>query len=110
MRAGGYIRSVKRVPSRSAGPPDFSAKIPALACLEELELSPQITFLVGENGSGKSTLIEAIAILAGFNPEGGSMNFKFANRPSESAFHNNLQLVRSTTRPRDGFFFRAESF
>jgi predicted ATPase len=39
-----------------------------------------VTFLVGENGSGKSTLIEAIAVAAGFNAEGGSRNFRFTTR------------------------------
>ena len=30
------------------------------------------TVLVGENGSGKSTLVEALAMAAGMNAEGGS--------------------------------------
>lgn len=42
-----------------------------------LELSSRVTVLVGENGSGKSTLIEAIAVAAGFNPEGGSGQVRF---------------------------------
>jgi predicted ATPase len=65
---------------------------------------------VGENGSGKSTLLESIAVAAGFNPEGGSMNFRFATRSSESSLGSALRLVRSTRRPRTGFFLRAESF
>ncbi|WP_331683249.1 AAA family ATPase [Blautia sp.] len=40
--------------------------------MKNLEFTSPITFFVGENGSGKSTLLEAIAIAAGFNPEGGS--------------------------------------
>jgi predicted ATPase len=35
---------------------------------------------VGENGTGKSTLLEAIAIAFGFNPEGGTKNFRFSSR------------------------------
>jgi len=77
--------------------------------LQALDLNPRVTFLVGENGSGKSTLIEAIAVAAGFNPEGGSQNFKFATRPSESDLHKALRLVRGVRRPRTGFFLRAES-
>lgn len=84
--------------------------IPAVSRLESLALHPKVTFLVGENGSGKSTLIEAIAIAAGFNPEGGSQNFHFATRPSESSLHSVLRLVRGARRPRTGFFLRAESF
>jgi predicted ATPase len=68
-----------------------------------------VTFLVGENGSGKSTLIEAIAIKAGFNPEGGTKNFRVSNRPSESVLHQSLRLVRGTRRERGGFFLRAET-
>ena len=37
----------------------------------------QVTILVGDNGTGKSTIVEAIAINAGFNPEGGSRNLRF---------------------------------
>ncbi len=65
--------------------------------------------LIGENGSGKSTLIEAIAIAAGLNPEGGSKNFDYSLRPSESSLHNALRLVRNPTRERSAFFLRAET-
>jgi len=84
--------------------------IPAVRALDGLALDPGVTFLVGENGSGKSTLIEAIAITAGMNPEGGGRNFAFANRPSESALADHLRLVRGARRPRTDFFLRAESF
>ncbi|NNH74796.1 AAA family ATPase [Nocardia uniformis] len=73
-------------------------------------LPPGVTFLVGENGSGKSTLLEAIAVAAGFNPEGGSRNFRFATRASESSLGDHLVLHRSTSKPRSGFFLRAESY
>ena len=35
-------------------------------------------FFVGENGTEKSTFLEAIAMVLGFNPEGGSKNFTFS--------------------------------
>lgn len=44
--------------------------IPALRNLTELSFTHPVTCLVGENGTGKSTLLEAIAVAAGFNPEG----------------------------------------
>jgi predicted ATPase len=78
--------------------------------LDELDLDAKVTFLIGDNGSGKSTLIEAIAVVAGFNAEGGSRNFNFGTRRSESPLHRFLRPIRGIKRPRDGFFLRAESF
>jgi predicted ATPase len=96
----------ERVPSFDRYP--FS--IPAIRTLSKLELDPQVTLLTGENGSGKSTLVEAIAVAAGFNAEGGSRNFRFSTRESHSELHEYLRLVRGARRERTGFFLRAESF
>jgi predicted ATPase len=105
-----YLRSMtllrEDVPDLSKYP--FS--IPALSELETLDFHPQVTFFVGENGSGKSTLVEGIAVAAGFNAEGGSRNFNFATRRSESRLHQYLRLARGTRRPKTGYFLRAESF
>jgi predicted ATPase len=84
--------------------------IPAIRALESFDLHPKVTFFVGENGSGKSTLIEAIAVAARFNAEGGSQNFNFATRRSESELHTALRLVRGVRRPKTGYFLRAESY
>jgi len=40
--------------------------------------------MVGENGSGKSTLVEAIALVYGLSPEGGSTGARHGTRPTES--------------------------
>jgi len=89
----------------------YPFSLPAVrSLLRELELHPKVTFFIGENGSGKSTLVEAIALAAGFNAEGGSRNFRFSTRPSESELHTCIRLVRGIHRPRDGFFLRAESY
>jgi predicted ATPase len=85
-------------------------QLPAIRSLHELPLDARVTFLVGENGSGKSTLVEAIAVAAGFNPEGGSRDNNFATRRSDSELHQHVRLVRSARRPRTGYFLRAESF
>ncbi|MBK6688268.1 MAG: AAA family ATPase [Deltaproteobacteria bacterium] len=106
----GFLRSVELVSEKI---PDFSAypfSIPALRGLEVLAFHPRVTFFVGENGSGKSTLLEAIAVALGFNAEGGSRNFNFATRRSESELHQYLRPVRGILRPNDGFFLRAESY
>lgn len=88
----------------------FPFSLPAFRGMDSLELHPAVTFIVGENGTGKSTLLEAIAVAFGFNPEGGTKNFRFQTRGSHSQLHEYLRLVKGTRRARDGFFLRAESF
>lgn len=90
-------------------PREYPYTVPALAHFERLQFRAPVTFLMGENGMGKSTLLEAIAVKAGFNAEGGSKNFHFATRPTHSNLYENLVLGRGTM-PRDGYFLRAESF
>ena len=75
-----------------------------------IPLTKPITFFVGENGIGKSTLIEAIAVAAGFNPEGGTRNYSFSTKDSHSSLHEHIHLVRGIGRHYDGFFLRAKSF
>ncbi len=77
--------------------------------VQELPFPQSVTFLVGENGSGKSTLLEAIAVCAGFNAEGGSRNFNFSTKHTESNLSTYMTLVKSA-HEKDGFFLRAESF
>jgi len=105
-----FLRSIRlmreEIPTFDAYP--FS--LPAVRELFELSFHPAITYLVGENGTGKSTLLEAIAVAAGFNPEGGSRNFAFSTRASHSELHRFMRLTRGYKRPRDGYFLRAESF
>jgi len=108
-----FLRSVQIRPERIPDRQRYPFTIPAVRALEEqgaLDLDPRITFLLGENGSGKSTLIEAIAVAAGFNAEGGSKNFNFATRSSESDLCRCLRLVRGVRQPTTGYFLRAESF
>ncbi|WP_459613784.1 hypothetical protein [Dickeya oryzae] len=55
-------------------------------------------------------MLEAIAVAMGFNPEGGTQNFNFSTRASHSELSNYLRIAKGVKRPRNGFFFRAESF
>ena len=96
---------MSRPPARRSYP--FS--VPAIAALDVLEVGPGVTFFVGENGSGKSTLVEAVAIRAGLNPEGGSRNLTFSTRSTESDLHRSLDLVWHR-QPTTAFFLRAETF
>ena len=108
--APAFVRSVVL---KRDGVPDFDSypfSIPAIRGLKKLDLHAGVTLLAGENGSGKSTLIEAIAVAAGFNAEGGSQNMRLSTRPSHSELHEHLQLVRGARRPHTGYFLRAESF
>ena len=89
---------------------EYPYNIPSIVGLEKLTFRKNVTFITGENGSGKSTLIEAIAINAGFNPEGGSRNFNFHTQDSHSNLFKNIKLTRSAYRNKDGFFLRAESY
>ncbi len=113
MRSDGFLLHASlRAESTfdEASYPFSIAAIRALRGSAGIRFGPQVTYLVGENGSGKSTLIEALAIKSGFNAEGGTTNFQFATRRSESPLHSALRVARSVRRPRTGFFFRGESF
>lgn len=108
-RLTAFLREIRLERDRVTDWNKYPFSIPAIQHLETLELSPGATIFVGENGSGKSTLIEAIAVRAGFNPEGGSKNFSTRLRPSESELDRYLTLVRGTRREKSGFFLRAET-
>ena len=88
----------------------YVRRIPALEGVEEIVFRNPVTFFVGENGSGKSTLLEAIAVAAGFNPEGGTRNYSFSTYDSHSELCGALRLSRGIRRSSHGYFLRAESF
>jgi predicted ATPase len=98
-------------PERSLSSQEWPGNIPAVAQILRggLDLSPGVTFLVGENGSGKSTLVEGIAMAYGLSPEGGSTFSRHSTRASESPLSQALQLRRGIGAGRWGFFLRAET-
>ena len=106
-----YVRGLRisrRIPQDS-----YLSNLPAVRCLQEpneLALTKRVAFLVGENGVGKSTLMEALAIAMGFNPEGGTINFRFSTADSHSELYRYLTVIKGASRRQDGFFLRAESF
>ncbi|MBR2567650.1 MAG: AAA family ATPase [Paenibacillus sp.] len=110
MNLDTYLRRIEldkgRIPSSDQYP--FNLKV--IQHLQSLELHPKVTYIIGENGMGKSTLMEAIAVALGFNPEGGTRNFTFSTAATHSRLHEYMRLVRGVSKPKDGFFFRAESY
>ena len=108
--AGGFVRQVRLEPTAGTGRYPFTLPlVQYLARAGGLALEEPVTFLVGDNGTGKSTLIEALAVAAGFNAEGGSQSFRFATRATESSLRDHL-VLRWARKPRTGFFLRAVSF
>ena len=91
-------------------PDSYLREIPALRSLRSLAFARSVTFFAGENGTGKSTLLEALAVACGFNPEGGTRNYRFSTFDSHSALFDALTVSRSPGKPGPGYFLRAESF
>ena len=92
----------------------YPFSLPIIKTLKTIEFPTQVTFFVGENGAGKSTILEAIAYKAGFGAEGGSKNINFKTS-EEKTYSAAEQLADHMTfswrmKPKDGYFFRAESF
>jgi predicted ATPase len=79
--------------------------------VENLRLTAPVTLLAGDNGTGKSTLVEALAKAIGFRDEGGELE-RLGERPAvpHPVLDGTLEPVLSRTKPRTGYFLRAESF
>ncbi|UJF35801.1 AAA family ATPase [Paenibacillus hexagrammi] len=105
-----YLRSVQLLRDEVPSFDRYPFYLRSIRELATLPLHPKVTYIVGENGMGKSTLLEALAVAWGFNAEGGGLNYSFSTFASHSELHRYLRLVRGLRKPRDGFFFRAESY
>lgn len=88
----------------------YLREIPPFVNLKGMDFTRNITFLVGENGTGKSTLLEAVAVAYGFNPEGGTINYRFSTYDDVSELSAAIQMTKGFLRPEGSYFFRAESF
>lgn len=87
----------------------YPFSVGALSGLSSVSFDRPVTLPVGENGSGRSTLLEALAVAAGLNPEGGSRNLRFSTYPSHSTLHQSLCLAWRG-QPKKALFLRAETF
>jgi predicted ATPase len=76
-----------------------------------LRLDQPVTLLAGDNGSGKSTILEAIAAAIGFGEQGGELD-RLGELPAvpRRVLDDALGPVLSSTKPRNGYYLRAESF
>jgi predicted ATPase len=74
-----------------------------------LQLHSKVTYIVGENGTGKSTLLEGLADRWGFSHESGNRSKTYGSRDFDTELGRTLKLARTSARPKDGFFLRAES-
>jgi predicted ATPase len=85
--------------------------VPAVADVEALRLDAPVTLIAGDNGSGKSTLVEAIAEAIGFAAQGGELE-RLGELPAvpRAVLGGALEPELSATKPRIGYFLRAESF
>jgi predicted ATPase len=88
----------------------YPYNIPLLQEFYELSFDKNVTFLVGDNGIGKSTLIEALAVKLELNAEGGTQNFNFSTNDTHSDLYECINLVTDISKPKNKFFFRAETF
>ena len=104
-----YIRSFSIDWSGEIGR-SYVADIEAIRVLDSFTFQKNITFFAGENGSGKSTLLEALAIVCGLNPEGGTANYNFSTYDDYSELGSAITLCRGISRPEWSYFLRAESF
>jgi len=84
--------------------------VPSLRWLDAIDFHADVTFFIGENGAGKSTLLEAIAMALGYSMEGGTKGVRLNSARQAAPLHEALRLSKSYQIPRDGYFFRAESF
>ena len=89
---------------------DYPYSIAAVRGINSVAFTSPVTFFVGENGSGKSTIIEAIAVAAGFNAEGGKKSYAFSTQNTTSELADMITLIRGIHREKSGYFLRAESF
>jgi predicted ATPase len=110
--AAARLKKVSLLRDRVSDWEKYPFTVPVIRALDELELTSQVTYFVGENGSGKSTLLEAIASHVGFSLEGGSRNVRFSTTESTNEIDPLTARLRlSWTRKNGkGFYLRAESF
>lgn len=104
-----FLKSIRFDWKKAKGRDTFPFNIPAIRGLKEIELSCDVTFLVGENGSGKSTLLEAVAAKCGFTSMGGGRG-TLLNTDIQEPTLEDIITLSWLPKVKTGFFLRAETF
>lgn len=118
--AGPYVLGLQR--SGRGWGTGFPWNVPTIARAADLTLDAPVTILAGDNGAGKSTYVELLAEAVGFAPQGGELERSGElpakprevlplprDAPSEPPTPT-LRPVLGPSKPRSGYFLRAESF
>jgi len=66
-----YLKRVWLDPDKTVDRSAYPFCLPLFRGDFEIAFDTAVTIIAGENGVGKSTMIEAIAVLAGFDEDGG---------------------------------------
>jgi predicted ATPase len=104
-----YLTGCYAVPERIPAERAFPFDLPFFGPEFELPLDAPVTLFVGENGTGKSTLLESLAALCRLPAGGGSAQESAVPGETSGAALARALRPRLRRRPRDGFFFRAET-
>ncbi len=89
---------------------EYPFNIPIIQKMNEVKFNKRVTFLIGGNGIGKSTLLEALAVKLGVPAEGGTKNYIYSTHDTHSCLYQFINTASSYARPKEVFFFRAETF
>ena len=107
---GPYLLGLRRTPIPWGE--GFPYDVPAVEeVADALRLDAPVVLLAGDTGTGKSTLVEAIAQAMGFAEQGGELERAGELPPvPRPVLEGALAPDLSRTKPRNGYFLRAESF
>jgi predicted ATPase len=106
---GPYLLGLRRDDAKWGS--GFPFDVPAIAQIERLRLHAPVTLLAGDNGTGKSTVVEALAQAMDFAAEGGEFERSGELPPvPRPILGGALEPDLTSSRPRKGYFLRAESF
>lgn len=90
----------------------YPYRAPAVRYIESIEFNKPVTFLVGENGAGKSTMLESVMFKYEERDEsepGMLYDGEEGLKSYANVLPEHIRLMEAD-RPRQHFFFRAESF